>query len=54
MLQLKPSECLIVEDNFNGIKAALASGANLLEVEKVEDVNYVNVLKRIEEINLKS
>ena len=51
MLNLLPSECLIVEDNFNGIKAAIASGAHLLQVDKVEDVNHVNVFNKIEEIN---
>ena len=49
-LGLKPEECLIVEDNQNGIKAALASGAHLLKVETVYDVNYANIRKRIDEI----
>lgn len=46
----KPEECLIVEDNENGIKAALASGAHLLAVKEVEDVNYENIKNRIAEI----
>lgn len=50
-LGLKPTECLIVEDNENGIKAALASGAHLLKVEQVTDVNYFNIANRIKEIN---
>jgi len=54
MLELRPDECLVVEDNFNGIKAAMASGAHLLRVDKVEEVNHVNVLNRITEINLES
>jgi beta-phosphoglucomutase len=45
-----PEECLIVEDNENGIKAALASGAHLLKVEQVSDVNYFNIMNRIKEI----
>ena len=49
-LGLKPQECLIVEDNQNGVKAALASGAHLLKVETVYDVNYANIRKRIDEI----
>lgn len=49
-LGLKPEECLIVEDNQNGVKAALASGAHLLKVETVYDVNYTNIRKRIDEI----
>ena len=47
---LKPEECLIVEDNPNGIKAALASGANLLKVDTVYDVTYKNIKTRIQEI----
>jgi beta-phosphoglucomutase len=49
-LGLKPSECLIVEDNENGIKAALASGANLLKVENPNDVHYYNIINRIKEL----
>lgn len=49
-LGLRPSECLIVEDNENGIKAAKASGAHVLEVETVYDVNYQNIKQRIKKI----
>ena len=49
-LQLQPEECLIVEDNENGIKAAIASGAHLLKVESPDDVHYYNIKRRIEEI----
>lgn len=49
-LGLKPDECLIVEDNFNGIKAAIASGANLLKVKDVHEVTYKNIKDRINEI----
>lgn len=38
-----PKECVIVEDNPNGIKAAIDSGAFVLEVASVTDVNYSNV-----------
>jgi beta-phosphoglucomutase-like phosphatase (HAD superfamily) len=48
-LGLQPEECLIVEDNINGIKAALASGAHLLKVSGVEDVNLPNILHAIKE-----
>lgn len=51
-LGLQPNECLILEDNEHGIQAALASGAHLLKVESVEDVNYSNIHKRIQEIEL--
>ncbi|WP_456310189.1 HAD family hydrolase [Serratia proteamaculans] len=42
-----PEECVIVEDNENGIKAARASGAHVLEVETVYDVNYDNIKRFI-------
>jgi len=43
----KPEECLIVEDNENGIKAAIASGAYVLQVREIEEVNLVNILNKI-------
>ena len=46
-LGLNPKECLIVEDNDHGIAAAKASGANVMEVESVEDVNYANISQHI-------
>lgn len=49
-LGLYPEECLILEDNENGIKAALASEAHLMEVCQVEDVNYQNIKQRIIEL----
>jgi HAD superfamily hydrolase (TIGR01509 family) len=48
-----PSECLIVEDNEKGVKAAWASGANLLKVNTVEDVNYQNIKKQIRQVEVK-
>ena len=50
-LELSPTEVLIVEDNVNGIRAARASGAHLLQVQHVEDVNYANLSRRIAECN---
>ncbi len=50
-LGLDPKECLIVEDNENGIKAALASGGHLLKVENPDDVHYYNIVHRIAEID---
>lgn len=50
-LGLKPEECLVVEDNENGIRAALASGAHLLKVTGVNDVHYQSVTNRIHEID---
>lgn len=49
-LGLTPQECLIVEDNENGIKAATASGAHVLVVREVEEVNLTNILARITQI----
>jgi beta-phosphoglucomutase len=50
---LVPNECLIVEDNENGIKAAKASGAHVLIVKEVGEVNLENIINKIERINLK-
>lgn len=47
---LEPHECLIVEDNENGIKAAQAAGGHLLVVQDVSETNIQNILSRIEEI----
>ncbi len=44
-----PSECIVVEDNINGIQAGMASGANVLEVSTVYDVNYENIMRKIGE-----
>jgi beta-phosphoglucomutase-like phosphatase (HAD superfamily) len=52
-LGLKPDECLVVEDNHNGIRAARAAGAALLEVRGVEDVTYERIVARIAEVNAK-
>jgi beta-phosphoglucomutase len=49
-LGLKPEQCVIVEDNENGLKAARASGAHVLKVETVYDVNLDNIKKFIKEI----
>lgn len=43
---LQPDECLIVEDNEHGIRAAKASGAHLLVVKEVTDTNITNILNR--------
>lgn len=48
--KLKPTECLIIEDNENGIKAARASGCHLLEVKEINEVNLSNIMNRIIEI----
>ncbi|WP_417529259.1 HAD family hydrolase [Marinomonas shanghaiensis] len=51
-LKLKPSECVIVEDNENGIKAARASGAHVFKVETVHDVTFENIKKFIAEVEV--
>lgn len=49
-LELRPEQCLIVEDNPNGIKAARASGAHVLCVNDVRDVNYLNITQYIAQL----
>lgn len=49
-LNLNPEECLILEDNDHGKKAAIDSGAWLLEIENIWDVNYQNICDRINSI----
>lgn len=46
-LGLRPEECLVVEDNENGKQAARGSGAWLMEVNEVEEVNYPNIMRNI-------
>jgi|SaaInlStandDraft_4_1057021.scaffolds.fasta_scaffold16388_4 beta-phosphoglucomutase len=48
---LAPEECLIVEDNENGIKAARESGAHVLVVKEVDEVNIENITNKINSIN---
>lgn len=51
-LGLTPQECVVVEDNQNGIRAAQASGAHVMVVKSVTDVNLdsiLNYLRTIEE-----
>lgn len=42
-----PGECLILEDNKNGIKAAVDSGAHVMRIGDVGDVNYANIMEAI-------
>lgn len=48
---LSPKECLIVEDNENGIKAAKASGAHVLQVHNTGDVTYANIKRKLNSIH---
>lgn len=54
LLGVKPEECLIVEDNDNGIRAAEAAGGHLLVVKTVDDVTYEALRSRINEIEKES
>ncbi|MCH7379682.1 MULTISPECIES: HAD family phosphatase [Acinetobacter] len=49
-LGLMPKECLVIEDNENGIKSARASGAHVLVVKDVHDVNLSNIESQIKQI----
>lgn len=50
-LNLSPQDCLIIEDNENGIRAALASKGHLLAVKNVNEVNWQNISNKIHEID---
>jgi beta-phosphoglucomutase len=50
-LGINPSECLIVEDNENGIQAARASGAHVMVVKEVDEVNIEKILNIIKKID---
>ena len=49
-LNVKPEECLILEDNEHGIEAAMASGGNLLKIGEPDDVTYQSIKTKITEI----
>ena len=51
-LDVKPKECLILEDNFNGIQAAKRSGAHVLEIQNVNDVNLWNIKSAIASVSV--
>jgi len=46
-LGLTPRQCLIVEDNPNGIKAAEAAGAHVMVVGGIADVTFQNIATHI-------
>ena len=47
MLKVRPGNCLVVEDNLNGIKSAEAAGCPLLVVQSVFDVQLDRLLLAI-------
>mgnify|MGYP005625481151 CR=1 FL=1 len=51
ILEVKPEECLILEDNDHGIQAAIASGGHLLKIGVPDDVTYQAIKARIAEID---
>lgn len=48
-LGMKPEDCMVIEDNINGIKAGQAARAFVMQVETVNDVTYDNIMKNIKE-----
>lgn len=50
---VNPQECLIVEDSHVGREAATKSGASVLGVASLKDVNILNINKAIERANKK-
>ena len=48
--EFKAAECLVVEDNENGVKAARTAGAHVLEVRSVDETNLENIKERIRRI----
>jgi HAD superfamily hydrolase (TIGR01509 family) len=50
-LGFRPEECLVVEDNDNGSKAAKASGAHVMTVRDVDDVNIDTIVAHIRQID---
>mgnify|MGYP004703732185 CR=1 FL=1 len=53
-LGLLPEQCMVVEDNDNGVRAATESGAHVLKVDTISDVNYCNIRNFINIIEGKS
>ena len=47
-LNMNPEECLVIEDNPNGIEAGKRSGAHVMSVSSIYEVNYENIVKHIE------
>jgi len=52
-LNLKPHECMILEDNDHGIQAALASKGNLMKIGVPDDVTYKNIMTNILKVEKK-
>jgi HAD superfamily hydrolase (TIGR01509 family) len=50
LLDLTQNECIVVEDNANGVKAATAAGIKTLVVSDIADVNFDNIMRFIYEL----
>ncbi len=46
-----PDECLVIEDNINGIKAATAAGTYVMKVDTINDVTYTGIINSIQIYN---
>ena len=53
-LDVEPAETLIVEDNENGVRAAISSGAHVLFVRGVNDVTLGNITSKISQLEKSS
>lgn len=49
-LEVKPEDCLIVEDNSNGILAAQRAGAKVMEIKDISEVRLDNILATVQRI----
>ena len=52
-LGIPPKNCLVVEDNDNGINSAKSAGCNVMVVNNVSEVNYKNIKEFISVIEKK-
>jgi HAD superfamily hydrolase (TIGR01509 family) len=53
-LGLTPTECLVVEDHDNGIRAARAAGAHVLVVRDVSETSFDNILGTIQRLDVEA
>lgn len=49
-LQVRPDECLVLEDHRKGIESAMAAGTHVLEVPHPAFVNFESIMRRIHEL----
>jgi HAD superfamily hydrolase (TIGR01509 family) len=49
-LDLKPSQCLILEDNEYGLEAARLSGAHVMAINSPADVSYPRIVEAMAEL----